>query len=153
MSENRMRTARLFALAAAGFVLLGIFFNVKGTKSDVDVFVLDGYFLLYHDTFIWIAVVTCGVFALLYFTSARWLRTPLNKGLSLANLVLIVVPLALITWSLRGLNPLLERGHESRLETFLLFNIFIPTIGFLLGCLLFAVNFCWTLIRGLRARG
>jgi hypothetical protein len=146
-----MRAAKLFTLAAAGFAVLGLLVKAKPSNAAVDVFVRDGYFVLSNETFIRLAVVICGVFALLYFASGRWLRTALNTGLSLANFGLIVFPLALVTWSLSGLNPLFGPGQESRLQTFMLFYIVIPTIGFLLGCLLFVVNFCWTVIRGLRA--
>ena len=158
MGENHMRTARLFALAVAGFVLLGILFNAKA-KNDaaVDMYIHDRYVVLPHWSAIWIAVVICGVFAILYFASGRWLRNPLNSGLSLASFVLTVLPLAVLILTVLALHQPFPPERVSRLQNFILFHLAVPiaalTICFLLGCLLFAVNFCWALIRGLRTRG
>jgi heme/copper-type cytochrome/quinol oxidase subunit 1 len=142
-----MRTVKLFAIAAVGFISLAFFLK----DSPLDLYIHDNYFVLSRSMVTVLAAVICALFVLVYFSCERWLRIPLNRGLSLANFVLIVLPLAVLIWSLHAPAVTFRTANDSRQLTFMLLYLVAPLICFLLGCLLFVVNFGWSLTRLLRA--
>ena len=147
-----MRPARLFTFAAAGFAVLALFLEVGRRKQAFDLYIPVGYFVVPNWIFTLLAAAICGMFALLYFGCGRLLRIPLKPGLSLANFLLIVLPLVATIVELRSIHPNFENGPESWAIKFVLITYFAGMICFLIGCILFVLNFSWTLVRVLRAR-
>jgi hypothetical protein len=177
--DKAMRTARLFTFTAAGFVVLAPFWKMKGRTPGLDLYIHDVYFVipkwiepisktpfgrsnllilkslegvLKPALVTLIAAAICGMFGLLYFGCGRLLRIPLNRGLSLANFLLIVLPLGTLILELYLIHPIFESGSDSWVIKFFLITYFAWMICFIIGCMLFVINFSWTLVRVVRTR-
>jgi len=150
--DKSTRPARLFTFAAAGFVVLGPLLEMVRHKPSIDIYFHDGYFAIPNWMATLIAAAICGMFALLYFGCGRLLRIPLNRGLSLANFLLIVLPLGTLIFELHSIHPNLESGLDSWAIKFVLITYIAWMICFIVGCMLFVLNFSWTLVRVARTR-
>jgi hypothetical protein len=168
--NKSLRPARLFTFAAVGFAVLAPFLEMVGYKPGFDLYIHDVYFVIPK---MWpsiaamtsarvasepswivnlIAAAICGMFALLYFGCGRLLRIPLNRGLSLANFLLIVLPLSTLILELNFIHPNFERGPDSWVIKAVLIAYSTWMICFVIGCMLFVLNLSWTLVRVVRTR-
>ena len=168
--DKSMRPARLFTFAVVGFAVLAPFLEMVGYKPGFDLYIHDVYFVIPKMwpsiatmTFarvasapswivILIAAAICGMFALLYFGCGRLLRIPLNRGLSLANFLLIVLSLSTLILELNFIHPNFERGPDSWVIKAVLIAYSTWMICFVIGCMLFVLNLSWTLVRVVRTR-
>jgi len=147
-----MRPARLFTFAVVGFAVLAPFLEMVGYKPGFDLYIHDVYFVIPNWIVNLIAAAICGMFALLYFGCGRLLRIPLNRGLSLANFLLIVLPLSTLILELNFIHPNFERGPDSWVIKAVLIAYSTWMICFVIGCMLFVLNLSWTLVRVVRTR-
>jgi hypothetical protein len=150
--DKAMRPARLFTFAAVGFAALAPFLEIGRRKQAFDLYIPVGYFIVPIWIFTLFAAAICGMFAILYFGCGRLLRIPLKPGLSLANFLLIVLPLVATIVELRSIHPNFENGPESWAVKFLVISFVLEMICILIGGMVFVLNFGWTLVRVLRTR-
>jgi hypothetical protein len=150
--DKAMRPTRLFAFAAAGFAVLALFWETMGRQPALDFYVHDVYFVVFNRLVILAAAVICGIFALLYFGCGRLLRIPLNRGLSLTNFLLVVLPLGALVWGFHSIHPNFGDGPDSWAIKFMLISTLAEMTCFLIGGMVFVLNFGWTLVRVLRTR-
>jgi hypothetical protein len=152
MRDGLISPARLFTFAAVGFTVLAPFLEVGRGQPAFDLYIHDVYFVVPNWIFTLLAAAICGMFAILYFGCGRLLRIPLKPGLSLANFLLIVLPLVATIVELRFIHPNFKNGPESWPIKFFVISYVLQMICILTGCVVFVFNFSWTLVRVLRTR-
>jgi len=94
-----------------------------------------------------IAALASVIFAVTYFTAARWMRTPLNQTLGLVQIAFIGISVGAFVFAVY-LYPSLSSEADSASYYF----IVLSALGFLVGCALFAANAAWLVIRLVRVR-
>ena len=143
--------ARLFALAAAGFLAVTLFQAFKEGKPPFSLHVQGGsgsYGGAGHASLFAIAAAICGLFALVYFACERFIRAALNRALSLASFIFTVLPIAAIALTGQLLSPRFGLGPDSRAFKIVQLALDGCAACFLIGCSLFVLNLIWTLAQG-----
>jgi hypothetical protein len=148
--DKAMGPARLFTLAAAAFAILAVLWEME--KRRPSLYLVTGRFAIDDSVATLAAAAICGIFALLYFGCDRLLRVQLDRRLSLSSFLLIVLPFGVLLWELHSIHPNLGVEPVSLGTKLLLVSELIGTVCILIGCLLFAFNLGWTLVRILRTR-
>src|SRR5438445_11878794 len=93
-----------------------------------------------------VAALACVIFAVIYFTAARWMRTPLNQTLGLVHVRFIGISVCSFGFAVY-LYPSLS--NEADFASSLIVS---SALGFFVGCALFAANAAWVVIRLVRVR-
>ena len=93
-----------------------------------------------------VAALACVIFAVIYFTAARWMRTPLNQKLRLVQVGFIGISVGAFGFAVY-LYPSLS--SEADFASYLIVS---SALGFFVGCALFAGNAAWVVIRLVRVR-
>jgi len=148
-----MLPVKMFGVACAAFAALAILVRVVGPipwLGNPNVGVHFTSVFLGRWQVVVLGAVVCGIFAGLYSFFALSLHYPMNGRLSVANFVLIVVAFVLLICF--QYSPLAEfkAGDDQRTVKLMLLFIVVPVICLFSGCVLFAVNCGWTVIRWLR---
>lgn len=133
-----MLTTKLFAGMAAVLTLLVFSVKLRGLPS----------LLVYLDA---IAALTCGVFAFTYFIAERWMKTPLQRTLGLAQVGFIAA--SAVAFGLAAYEyPLLSSRPDAASYYVLVALLGASVAGYSIGCGLFALNATRAIIRHVRLR-
>jgi len=143
------RPVTLFTLAAAGFVVVSLFRAIKEGRPPITLHI-NGGFAVGHASFFLVSGAICGLFALLYFGYGQFIRVPLNRGLSLANFILILSSLFVLILPSPLFGPQFWLGADSRANERVQLTGDASATCFLVGCSLFVINVIWTLAQSMR---
>ena len=93
-----------------------------------------------------VAALACVIFAVTYFTAVRRIRTPLNQTLGLVQVGSIGISVCAFGFAVHLYPSLL---NEADFASYLIVS---SALGFFVGCVLFAANAAWVVIRLVRVR-
>src|SRR6266481_7942522 len=116
-----MLAAKLFAGLASLLTLIGFQANLRALPPVP----------IYLEL---VAALACVIFAVTYFTTARWMRTPLNQTLGLVHVGFIGISVGAFGFAVY-LYPSLSSEPD-----FASYLIVSSALGFFVSCALFAAN-------------
>ena len=93
-----------------------------------------------------VAALACVIFAVTYYTAARWMRTPLNQTLGLVQVGFIGISVGAFGFAVYLYPSLLSEAD------FASCFIVSSALGFFIACALFAANAAWAVTRLVRVR-
>lgn len=131
-----MLTTKLFAGLASMLAVLVFVAKFRGLPPV----------LVYFDA---IAALTCGVFAFTYFIAERWMKIPLRKALGLAQAGFIAAS-AVAFGVAAFVYPLLSSRTDAVSYYLLVALLGVWVAGYAMGCVLFALNATWAILRYVR---
>lgn len=100
-----------------------------------------------------IAALTCGVFAFTYFIAERWMKTPLQQTLGLAQVGFIAASAVAFGLTAYAYPLLLLSSRTDAVSYYVLVALLgVSVAGYSVGCGLFALNATWAIIRYVRLR-
>ena len=144
--EEATTTAKRFTFAAIGFAAFAPLWALI-RPGTLDLYLHDTYFVVAHFHVASAAAVICAIFGLLYFGCGRLLHVSMNRGLSLASFLLIVVPISAMVLELFVFGDALKRGFDPKLFESIRIAASAAMLCVSLGSLLFALNLSWALVR------
>jgi hypothetical protein len=142
-----MVTAKLFAALAS--VLAICVFLTRGRalpEMNLSSAVTKGVTTIGYEPYYWqiTGALVCAFLAFIYLAYARWMPLPLNQATGIVSFTFI--SLAFIIWLSVGYSV----GMNSPPGNWKVGILFAAIFSFLFGCILFAANVAWTLLRTLR---
>jgi heme/copper-type cytochrome/quinol oxidase subunit 1 len=141
--------AKLFGIAAVVIAAVA-FIPVKPAYAAFDFYMHDTYFVVAHGHAILGFALLLGVFAGLYYFIDRILERRLNNGVSLAHFLLWISVPILISIEEHALLRSVASGKDPNQSQLILAGSAAVVLAFLIGGLLFLVNFAWAIIRKVR---
>lgn len=145
-----MLTAKLFA-GLAGVIALLAFLARGGQQPAMDIYLHDTYYVISHSLSLFALALICAILAGVAFAAERWTSRTLNTSLGVASFALIAAGFGIfIVADILMPSP---RDLQTMYKHVWVFSG--AMLAFLIGCILFAVNVAWTLVRllGMHLRG
>jgi heme/copper-type cytochrome/quinol oxidase subunit 1 len=115
-----------------------------------DLYLHDTYFVISHGHGILSFALLCAVFAALYYFGGRFLGPHLSNGLSLAHFLFWIFALVAVWAAEFALVHTVQARQDPNQSWSLLAGSVAAALAFLLGGLLFLINFAWAITRKLR---
>lgn len=141
---------KLFGIAA---VLIAVTSQlpIRAATASLDFYLHDTYFVVGPRYTIWGFALLWGVVAGFYYFGARALGNRLNNGLTLAHFVLWIFAVVTSFVVEFALVRAAQSGHAPNQSRLIFAGSIACVVAFLIGAVLFLVNFSWALVRKLRA--